>query len=320
MSKNPKIQFKNMLKFTEGLYKGSYALNGNFDINNYVVMGAHKIVAIPMVVSEMQKAGIESVVLTDANSNAYFVYDAEQRNKVREIRNQISKCMNEYLPKSQTFLSQVSKGRDGDAIRTISNLSDFQYHLLVESLPFKGVHFSAHTERNNANEISFLHSDYNKIVDCIKETEALTKSPLGEFLEKNFHAERNVMKEIESRIKNKEAVYIAFNNGNASIMISPKKTEITVGDRTETFNGNPFEEGTWKRIEMEIVTRPQPVALSEEEFNSPQREEIIDNILSEITQNETESFEVDEVLEHVEGYEADLDISDTHNRATDELE
>lgn len=295
--------FKDAFTLGESLYTASYVLGNktSFDINNYMILGAQRF-AESHLLTELQKAKVESVELKDKNGNAFVAFDKTQQKEVKYALDEASKDM-KYLPVSESFLSQISHGRNSP-VRQISNLPDFNYHLLVETLPSYKINFSATTIGNNRNEISFLQDDYPIIKNAISEISEFAKSETGKSMLFNYENAKHTLSEIERRIKNKESVYVAFKADNVTMNINSKKTEISINGKISELEGSPFENDIWDNIAMQVVSRTNSVSMSEKDFNSPNREQIIEKTLQEIKNNLPEiDFDVDETLDKVEVFD-----------------
>lgn len=262
-----------------GLYKVENHIMGHPVTSDYTVFGVHKQVT-ELTQRAFFAAKIEATVLSDKQGNKFFLVANEQKDLAIETLDNVKKGLtNLSIPEPK--LNQIARGRK-ESVMDLNNIPDFYYNSLKESLSLYQIPFYAESIRKGENQIAFLASDKEKVKTCIKDIAEYMKSPTGKKEAKEFFNSELVFKQIVDNIKKNETIFVCFKDSDTHIKLTPNQASFYIAGKTTDFSGDIFQKEIWNdKLSYQIVSRPGAVVLSEVEFNSEQREDILNQKLRE---------------------------------------
>ena len=291
----------------------------------------------PELLAAIKTFGVDCVVAKNSkNGNLLVCYHESQSSKMRDLEKMMYRSCKNMMTDMKT-LKNINATVEGATIRTTPGLSALQYHALCEQLPKMGVSFVGRLSNYGGHTISFSSVDDAKISQCIKDIGEMLKSADAKEMQKTLFKEDKLFREIESKIKNGETVYIASEQFGKYLEIKPDKFTVLeekenqrivpLASRNNPIEGNVFKNSIWLNMSQHIIDAKNPILLTKEEMeqfiNSPlkERDEMIQDKTFELGSG-FEPKEIDDDMEKLEHFADELNAPDKEKEEIniDELE
>lgn len=249
-----------------------------FSAKNFKVVEFNRYLK-PELMAAIKKNKISAVVCQDSKtSNVIVCYDPRESKKMRSLETDIYNDCKNFQTNMKT-LENINATVDGASIRTLRNLSDFQFHALCAKLPQYKVSFVGNiARRDGLHSIDFSSVDDKKVTQCVKDVAEFSCSQDGIEMFKSIQKDTQVLKNIEQNIKNGETTYIASSQFGKYYKVEPNQLTtleerpdgrlVQAAIKNNPIVGNVFKESVWLGLSQNVIDMPNSAALNEKEFSN----------------------------------------------------